>query len=319
MQGTQGLIYPLNMNDSLHRNGSYLSAYKSKKHYLNVDSHHNKNHNIFNGDGYRSKASQYREAYDGPAQIQQEMIRNYKNSKENQFNTIQPPQIDSINDNLKFDSDMEHRIIAEKYIHDSNPNGRIEYSGSKIIPRGDLFQRIVPLHKDGSYYNPTNYNPHRYQYHSKVGGSSQAGYPTNYGLNKPMEGYRYDPEIGQLVKYESGTALFASGKGTGQYMAGNVARLRTPIKVNYEINQNYSDLNNSHDGLPKGSQSEPYSRFNRSPQPQSIRNPLSNAGYMLSSLQYDDFPTEWYTRGIGRHDSNPHSMINLKKRHYMQR
>ena len=64
------------------------------------------------------------------------------------------------------------------------------------------------------------------------------------------------------MKIEPGTSLFASGKGTGHYMAGNVARLKTPIKVNYDIQKNYYDIRKSHDGLPK---SEPYNRYNRSP------------------------------------------------------
>lgn len=37
----------MNMNDHVMRNGNTLSAYKSKKHYLKVDNHHNKNHDIF--------------------------------------------------------------------------------------------------------------------------------------------------------------------------------------------------------------------------------------------------------------------------------
>ena len=49
-------------------------------------------------------------------------------------------------------------------------------------------------------------------------------YATNYGT-------------GQMVKFESGTSLFAAGKNTGNYIAGQVARLKTPLRVNY----NYED------------------------------------------------------------------------------
>ena len=47
---------------------------------------------------------------------------------------------------------------------DTNPNGRIEESRNRVMPRGDLYPRVVPLNKDGSYYNPTNYDPTRFHY-----------------------------------------------------------------------------------------------------------------------------------------------------------
>ena len=47
-----------------------------------------------------------------------------------------------------------------------------------------------------------------------------------------------------MIKYEAGQPLFASGRNTGNYVAGNVARLRNPIKVNYNIDSenNYKDV-----------------------------------------------------------------------------
>ena len=69
-----------------------------------------------------------------------------------------------INNNMAFNEGIEHRMIAEKYMDDTNPNGRIEESRNRVMPRGGLYPRVVPLNKDGSYYNPTNYDPTRFHY-----------------------------------------------------------------------------------------------------------------------------------------------------------
>ena len=87
MQGHAGIVYPLNMNDQLQRN-SALSAYKTKKHYLNVDIHHNKNHDIFdykfNGDASRGKPHHIRQNAS-----QHPMLRYERNNIDQTFKTIQ--------------------------------------------------------------------------------------------------------------------------------------------------------------------------------------------------------------------------------------
>ena len=87
-----------------------------------------------------------------------------------------------------------------------------------------------------------------------------------------------------MIKYEAGQPLFASGRNTGNYVAGNVARLRTPIKVNYNIESednykdvSYKDVSQSLDGLNDLYSRHAYSRFMKSPQPHNV-SLLSNAG-----------------------------------------
>lgn len=81
-------------------------------------------------------------------------------------------------------------------------------------------------------------------YNSPIGGSKRAGYPTKYGIVRQSDQIRYDPKTGLMIKQEAGVPLFASGRNTGNYVAGNVARLRTPIRVNYNIESknNYQDV-----------------------------------------------------------------------------